>query len=82
MAADEANQVTVYRRPSSTGARFPAPEAAEARPMPSDHGARLDNYQHPLPAGPATQQQYPQKPVGTLELGSGDRTLQHGELVA
>ena len=45
-ATDEANPVIVCRRRSSTIARFPAPEAAESRPMPSDHGVRLDNYQY------------------------------------
>ena len=81
-AADQVDQVTIHRRPSNTGARFPAPEPAETRPMPSHDGARLNDDQHPLPVGPALQQQYPQKPVGPLELGSGDGALQHGELVA
>jgi hypothetical protein len=49
--------------------------------MPSHDGARLNDYQHPLPPGPAAQQQYPEEPVSTLELGSGDGAPQHRELV-
>lgn len=48
-AADQADQITIERPPSSRQARFPTPEAAEACPMPSHDGARLNDYQHPLP---------------------------------
>jgi len=39
--------------------------------MPGEECARLNDYQQSLPAGPATQQQYLEKPAAFLSLALG-----------
>ena len=62
-------------------AGLPAPEQAEARAMPADHGVWLDDDKHVRPARPQARQNEPEGPVCHADAGPTRRVPKVNQLL-
>jgi hypothetical protein len=86
LATRLANQVTRFlghRRSSRlAAAHLPGPVQSRPLPVPLDHRLRFHNDRSRPPAGPESRQPSLKKSIGSGQLGSLHRALQHVEVMA
>src|SRR5208337_2400364 len=63
-------------------ARFPTPEEAKAKAMPSDDGLGLEEEQGVWPLWPEAPKANPKEPVGGAEFRLVRLSFEHGELTS
>ena len=60
---------------------FPSPELLESLSVPRDDCLGFDDNERVGPFGPTLLERDPKGPIGVVELGTFDRTFEHGELL-
>jgi hypothetical protein len=76
------DEVAVERGSSIAGARFPTPEEAKAKAMPSDDGLGLEEEQGVWPLWPEAPKANPKESVGGAEFRFVRRSFEHCELMS
>jgi hypothetical protein len=69
-------------RPAAARPGLPTPVQAEPGAMPLDHGLRLHDDQHILPANPGLPQDGPEQPVQSAQGWPGPSPFEDGHLLA
>lgn len=79
---NQRDEVTVEGGPSIADPRFPTPEKAKAKAMPSDDGLGLEEEQSRRPLWPEASKANPKQPVGGTEFRFVRLSFEHCELMS